>query len=235
MSEILTVSSERVDDIPLLLAQFEKMQLAALLDEHFPTHGNWSGLSLGWVSCVWLSYILSQADHRLNQVQAWAERRLHTLRQATQQPLRALDLADDRLASVLVAFSDDDAWCEFERHLNRSLLRVYDLRAQRIRLDSSTASGYYQVDEAGLFQFGHSKDHRPDLPQLKLMLATLDPLGLPLVSDVLSGEHADDPLYVPVIAKVRDSLQVVGLLYIGDCKMAALPTRAHIAAAGDHY
>ena len=39
--------TERVDDIPLLLAQMEKMNMAALLDKHFPMHGNWQGLSLG--------------------------------------------------------------------------------------------------------------------------------------------------------------------------------------------
>jgi len=45
------------------------MGVQELLDEHFPTHGNWQGLSLGKVAIVWLSHILSQADHRLNQVQ----------------------------------------------------------------------------------------------------------------------------------------------------------------------
>lgn len=33
------------------------------------------------------------------------------------------------------------------------------------------------VIENGLFQFGHSKDHRPDLPQLKINQSVLDPLG----------------------------------------------------------
>jgi transposase len=45
-----------------------------------------------------------------------------------------------------------------------------------------------------LFQFGHSKDHRPDLPQVKVMLSTLDPLGVPLATAVVPGHHADDPL-----------------------------------------
>lgn len=45
----------------------------------------------------------------------------------------------------------------------------------------------------GLLQLGHSKDHRPDLRQLKLALASLDPLGMPLATEVLSGEQADDP------------------------------------------
>lgn len=47
------------------------MGVPQLLDAHFPTHGNWDGLSLGWTATIWLVYILSQADHRLNQVQDW--------------------------------------------------------------------------------------------------------------------------------------------------------------------
>ena len=62
MNKPLAVKSERVDDIPLLLAQLERMGVQQLLDKHFATHGNWKGLSLGWCSVVWLSYILSQAD-----------------------------------------------------------------------------------------------------------------------------------------------------------------------------
>lgn len=50
-----------------------------------------------------------------------------------------------------------------------------------LRLDTTSASGYWAVSENGLFQFGHSKHHRPDLAQAKLMLAALDPLGMPLV------------------------------------------------------
>ncbi len=32
--------------MPVLLAQIESMQIARLLDEHFPTYGNWQGLPL---------------------------------------------------------------------------------------------------------------------------------------------------------------------------------------------
>jgi len=91
------------------------------------------------------------------------------------------------------------------------------------------------VSEAGLFQFGHSKDHRPDLPQVKVNLAVLDPLGLPLSTTVVSGEQTDDPLYVPEIGKVQRTLGQSGMTYVGDCKMAALSTRAYLVASGDHY
>lgn len=235
MTKQPTFKTERIDDIPLLLAQLERMQVGSLLDEHFPTHGNWQGLSLGTVSTVWLTFILSEGDHRLNHVQPWVEARLQGLGGCLGQPVRALDWSDDRLAAVLDYLSDDAAWERFEQSLGEQLLRVYDLRGAPVRVDSTTAKGYVEVTEKGLFQFGHSKDHRPDLPQVKINLSTLDPLGLPLSTTVVSGEQADDPLYVPEIRKVQRTLNQSGMTYIGDCKMAALATRAYVVASGDHY
>jgi transposase len=235
MAEELTVISERVDDIPVLLAQQERMGVQSLMDKYFVTHGNWEGLSLGWVAVGWLTHILSQADHRLNQVQPWAAKRLETLRGCTQQPVRALDFSDDRLGSVLRALSNDERWDTFEGELNQHLLRVYDLSAERARLDSTTVSGYWEITSDGLFQLGHSKGRQPGLPQVKVMLAALDPLGMPLVTDVLSGNRADDPLYIPSIIRVRESVRRSGLLYVGDSKMASLETRAFVQAGGDFY
>ena len=77
---------------------------------------------------------------------------------------------------------------------------------ERVHVDSTSASAYASVSDEGLFQFGHSNDHRPDLPQVKVMQAVLDPLGMPLVTDVVSGERADDPLYIPCIERVQASL-----------------------------
>ncbi len=36
------------------------MGLPEVLGAHFPAHGNRQGLSLGWLTTVWLSYTLSQ-------------------------------------------------------------------------------------------------------------------------------------------------------------------------------
>ena len=235
MAETLTIVSERVDDMPVLLAHLDRMGLQPLLDEHFPTHGNWVGLSLGWVSVVWLTHILSEGDHRLNHVAPWAKQRLHTLQECTGQSVQPLDVSDDRLATVLEALSDETHWHAFEGALNQHTLRVYDLQPACVRLDSTTANGHWSVIEDGLFQFGHSKDHRPDLPQVKIMVSALDPLGMPVATDVVPGQRADDPLYIPAIARVQESLGRRGLLYVGDCKMGALETRAVIQAGGDYY
>jgi transposase len=235
MSEQLNVTTERVDDIPILLAQSHTIGIPDLLDEYFKPHGNWEGISLGWTTVVWLTHILSEGDHRMNQVQSWAASRLQTLQICSEQPVRALDVSDDRLAIVLDALSDPEQWQHLETALNQRIIRVYQLKPQRVRLDSTTASGYWTVSEEGLFQFGYSKDHRPDLPQLKVMLSMLDPLGLPLTTQVVAGAMTDDPLYLPAIQQVSQSLQAHGVLYVGDCKMAAVHTRAYVQAQGDYY
>ena len=235
MNEKLTIHTERVDDVPLLLAQMERMGIPTLLDAHFPTHGNRQGLSLGWTSVVWLAHILSRADHRLNRVRPWADQLHTTLDACLPTSLRPTDLTDDRLADLLRTLSDDAAWAACEGALNAQTLRVYDLQPSTVRVDSTTASGYWSVTEDGLFQFGHSKDHRPDLPQVKIMLATLDPLGMPLAADVLAGQLADDPLYLPTIRRVQASLGRIGLLYVGDTKLGALHNRAMLQRADNHY
>src|SRR5947209_10865242 len=191
MTNELTVTTERVDDIPILLGRSETMGIAELLDSYFKPHGNWEGMSLGWTTAIWLTHLVSEGDHRMNQVQGWVAHRLQTLHGCTGQEVDERWWSDDRLALVLDALAQPQTWQDFESALNQHLIRVYELNPQRVRLDSTSVSGYWTVSEQGLFQFGHSKDHRPDLPQLKVMLSALDPLGLPLVPQVVAGNGAD--------------------------------------------
>lgn len=233
MTTPLNVFHESVDDIPVLIAVLSKMRVAALLDQHFPTNGNRTGLSLGQTAVVWLTYILSQGDHRLNQVEPWIATHQQTLTQCLGCPVEPRDGTDDRLATVLDYLAVRENWVAFEVALNRRVLRVYDLKAQRVRIDTTSASSFVTPD--GLFQLGYSKDHRPDLPQVNIALSTLDPLGLPFTVSVVGGQEADDPLYLPEIAQARRSVGRRQLTYVGDSKMAALATRADIAAHGDYY
>ncbi len=229
------IGNERVDDIPLLLSQMEKLNLSGLADEHFKGHGNWQGISLGKVLVGWLSYLLSRGDHRLNQVEEWAAGLSSTLTSCLAPTVRSLDFSDDRLARVLDRLSDEQQWDQFEGALNRHTVRVYDLKVSCVRLDTTTSSGYRPVEAEGLFQFGHSKDYRPDLPQVKISQAALDPLGMPVSTTIVSGNQADDPLYIPEIKKVQQSLERSGLTYVGDSKMAALERRRYIAQSQNYY
>lgn len=235
MSETICLVHERVDDIPVILGVAKQLGLAAILDRHLGQHGLQQGLSPGWLAVGWLAFILSQGDHRKSAVRDWANGLGQTLAQMLEQPLREVEFSDDRLGGVLHRLSEDAAWEAIEAALWTASLAAYDLELSGVRLDSTTSLGYHRVTEDGLLQRGHSKDHRPDLPQLKLMAAAAEPSGHLLASDVWSGERADDGLYLPLYRRVRALLGRAGLLYAGDCKMAAKACRATIAAAGDFY
>ncbi|MCB1921713.1 MAG: hypothetical protein KDJ28_17305 [Candidatus Competibacteraceae bacterium] len=220
LDEILRlIKVEHVDDLPVLWAQVEKMRIPALCDAFLPTYGHWKDeLSAGDVIGVWLTFITSEGDHGLSHVQPWVEAHLETLTACVRKPMRPLDFSDDRWADLLDRLAETETWAALETVLNGEVLRVYELESDTIRLDRTSAPTYAGVNGDGLFQFGHSKDHQADLPQVKISLSTLDPLGLPLTTAVVRGNSADDPWYVPEIQRVQQTIGVGGKTYIGDCK-----------------
>lgn len=235
MAQLLILQHERVDDVPLIIGLAHQLRLAEVLDQHMRTHGLQQGLTNGQLAVGWLAYILSQADHRKSAVRDWANDLSHTLAQLLGPPIRDVEFSDDRLGGVLRRLSDDETWEAIERDLWAATVAVYEIAVTGIRLDSTTSYGYHQVTNEGVRQLGHRKDHRPDLPQLKLMAAAAEPSGHLLASDVHPGQCADAPLYTPLIQRVRAIVGRPGLLYVGDCKMAALATRAELAGHQDDY
>src|SRR3954467_14760059 len=231
----LELTHERVDDVPLLLGFLIKLKLPEVLDRHYPAHPLHQGLSNGWLITVWITYILSRADHRKSPVQAWAQNLQHTLEATIGQPIRPVEFSDDRLTLALKRLDADAPWESLEDDLWHAHCDVYALPVERVRLDATTSCGYHTATDDGLMQLGHSKDYRPDLAQFKLMAAVAEPTGLFLAGDVHPGNAADDPLYLPLYRRVRSMLDQTGLLYAGDCKMAASETRAEIAANQDFY
>src|SRR5712691_9040138 len=234
MKEDLLITNERIDDFVVLLSLMQQMDLPGILDRHVPRHWLQQGLSWGWTASIWLAHIISQGDHRKLTVRDWVRQAHSTLEQVTGLDIRETDFTDDRLTIVLRHLSDATRWQATQQELGQHLVRVYALEEQAIRVDATTVSGYREGGEESLWQFGQSKDD-PSLRQIKAMMATLDPLGLPLTLEVVSGEQADDPLYVPMIDRVLACLGRTGLLFVGDSKMSALATRAHLVAHEQYY
>lgn len=233
MDTINSFVSERSDDLPLLLELLKTLEVPQILDQNLKVHGNRKGVSYGWESTIWLAHILSQGDHRMNKVQLAVEKSSQTINACIPIQMNSNDFTDDRLADILKALSDDKKWDSIQNDLNRNSIKVYELSTDVVRLDTTTVT--VDTDQRGLLRLGHSKDHRSDVPQIKVMMASLDPLAMPLVTQVIAGNCADDPLYIPAIQKVRASLGKKGLLYVGDCKMASLATRKEIARGEDFY
>lgn len=233
------IQVERVDDIPLVYRSLEKMGIQAIVDSVITPHGNWGGLTPGWVILIWLTHILVRHSHRMDCVQGWVATHLLTLRHLTGQEVTPLDFSDDRLALCLRYLHPQSVWTEVESRLGNHLIQVYDLVAKLperwcMRLDATVGTAYHDTNNSSLFQVGKAKNGLYET-LYKMMIASLDPLGLPLAVDVVPGNRADDPLYVPVYQRIKKSFPGQSLLVVGDSKMSALGTRATIAYNHDHY
>ena len=224
---------ERVDDLPALYGLLKQMGIRGIIDSVIKPYGNWAGLSPGWVIIIWSMYVLSERNHLMEPTQQWGRGRLVTLRGLTKQDVTELDFTDDRLALCLYYLHFSGEWHAIEEQLGVRLIRVYDLDTSLLRLDATVGTVNHNPAEHKLFQVGKAKNGQYEI-QFKLMLASLDPLGLALVVDVEPGNRADDPLYVPSYQRAKQVLNRTAVL-VGDSKMSALLTRGTIVAGQDYY
>ena len=238
----IDLTSERCDDIPLIWHSLRQMEIERIIDASCPApHGNWQGLSYGQLSLLLLCYIITQSDHRLCAVEPWIEQHRHTLEQCSGWTIRPEDGSDDRLALVVEYLgAEAERWEMIETALGQHLIGAYRLSTEVARVDSTSFSVYHHVGpdgtaEAALIRYGYSKDHRPDLAQYRYMLGTLDPLGLPLVTQVLAGNGSDDAMYVDSWERFEQVVGHPNFVFVGDSKASALATRAQIHQRGGLY
>ena len=103
-----------------------------------------------------------------------------------------------------------------------------------------TTSTYFECDEAGdepveigLRQRGHSRDLRPDRKQIVIGLA-VDQQGLPIASDVHSGDTGDVLTVVPMLERLR-RLGLRRVLWVADRGMASSANLSAVRLAGLDY
>ena len=75
---------------------------------------------------------------------------------------------------------------------------------------------------------GHSKDHRPDLKQLVLILTVAADGAVPVAFRVADGNTSDDPTHIDTWDHLVALLGRSDFLYVADCKLANRPAMDHI-------
>jgi transposase len=103
-----------------------------------------------------------------------------------------------------------------------------------------TTSTYFECEdpgdepeEYGLRQRGYSRDRRPDRKQIVVGLA-VDQQGLPVASDVYSGDTGDALTVVPMLDRLR-RMGLRKVVWVADRGMASELNLASVRAAGLHY
>jgi len=90
------------------------------------------------------------------------------------------------------------------RHLARGSLVLYDL-----------TSVYVEGSHCPLARHGHSRDHRPDRPQIEFGLLT-DSRGCPVAVEAFPGNTADPATVEAQIEKLRDRFGLTDIVLVGD-------------------
>lgn len=233
-------SIERIDEIPIIFHSIMKMGIQERVDRFWPTHGNWQGLSYGQLAVLFMVYVIHSMNHRLSGMEDWVAQHQCLLEPLTGWTLTPKDATDDRLGLLIEAFGSDlDRMLQYQIEQGASIVQAYALPTTVGRFDLTSFNVHHAVNESapegGILAFGHSKDRRPDLLQFKQSLATLDPSGVPLLTLTLKGNSADDPYYFPAWQQMAETLGNRDFIFVGDCKMGSLETRARIAQAGGVY
>ena len=143
---LLKISSERVDDIPVILAWLDQMEITKWIDECLARpHGNHQELSYGQLSVLLLTYIISQADHRLCAIEGWVNRHRQVLELSTQLSIGDKNVSDDRLVRVVEELGlQSNACCEIDVKLGQHLIRAYELPTDVTRIDTSSYSVHHE-------------------------------------------------------------------------------------------
>jgi Transposase DDE domain len=80
-----------------------------------------------------------------------------------------------------------------------------------------------------LGRHGHSKDHRPDLPQL-ILAVLIDGAGRPVCSEMWPGNVADVTTLIPVIDRLRRRFAIGRICVVADRGMISTETVAELEA-----
>ena len=236
-----TVRIERVDSLPLILTWLLKMHIHTIIDGIWRPHGRWQGLNYGQLALLFVAYIIHQRSHRLMSMEGWLNDHQTVIEQVTGWTIGETEATDDRLGLLLDELGNEEQkGVILQQRLGQHLIQAYELPTEVGRYDTSSFNVHHAAPEQGeppreLLRFGHSKDNQPGLLQFKQGLGTLDPAGVPILTHTLSGEVADDGLYLPAWWQMRATLGRNDFLFVSDCKAAAMETRVGIATHQGFY
>ena len=112
------------------------------------------------------------------------------------EPYGAMDWLLERQPRVEAALA--------RRHLGQGSLVLYDL-----------TSVYMEGSHCALARHGHSRDHRPDRPQVEFGLLT-DHRGCPVAVEAFPGNTADPATVEAAVGRLRDRFGLTELVLVGD-------------------
>ena len=153
-------------------------------------------------------------------------------------------LNDDRVGRALDQLFDADRsslLCE----LVLRAVREFGIDCSQLHNDSTSLVLHGDYDAADghqrggkptvLAARGHSKDHRPDLKQLVLILTVTADGAVPLTHRLAAGNMNDDRTHIDTWDELRTLTGRAGFLYVADSKLCTREQMSHIDSEGGRF
>lgn len=137
-------------------------------------------------------------------------------------------------------FDEDDLYAAMDQFngrwvgMEKSLYQKAFPAAVRLVLYDLTSVYFEGKGPSGLSQYGHSRDHRPDRPQIILAVAT-DLEGVPIHLEVLRGNRADNTTFQGLLAALRRRFQIKEAMFVFDGGMSSKVNLEALSAASLEY
>jgi transposase len=153
-------------------------------------------------------------------------------------------LNDDRVGRALDALFDSDRG-SLLTELVLAAVREFQIDCSQLHNDSTSVvlhGDYADADgdpRAGkptvAAARGHSKDHRPDLKQLVLILTVTADGAVPLTHRLAAGNTNDDQTHIDTWDQLRALTGRTDFLYVADSKLCTREQMTHIDKAGGRF
>lgn len=224
----VTKITYQLGGLNLALSYLERIGLAAAVDRRCPRAGQ---LSQGTVIAVLVLNRLL-APCALSNIAAWVERTgLHLV-------LGLLDpalLNYDRLVDALLAVYPH--WQAIAAEVTLQAVAAFGLKVETVHYDLTSLLCQGAYTASAWVEYGYSRDHRPDKPQLNLGLsATADgEVVLPGASDLHPGNTSDVTTTVAAHQQLAALCQRSDILVTGDRIMQSAANMLTIARAHGRF
>jgi hypothetical protein len=223
--------SYQVGGLRLILKYLDRVGLIEIINQYCPRRPNEDGISDGEaIAALVINRML--APCALSNVATWVEQSgLHLL----------LGIADpqkfnyDRLVDALLAVYLH--WSEIAAEVTLRAVAAFGLKVETVHYDLTSILFYGDYEGSGWVDYGYSRDHRPDRPQLNLGLSATDDgeVVLPGGSDIHPGHTNDGVTTVGTHQQLRELFQRSDLLVTGDRIMQSAMNMLLIARAHGRF
>jgi transposase len=247
MEADVSYTPERLDHLGIVAGICREIGLAELLDGH--TEPSRQRVSVGTATVAMVLNGLGFSNRRLYLVPQFFENK--PVERLLGDGVKASDLNDDCLGRTLDRLYDHDVTRLFAGIARRAREVFVDIGKRRVHVDTTSfsVSGEYdgdhrsqgeeeETDEALInITHGYSRDHRADLKQWMLALATTHEGDIPLFMKPLDGNSSDKVTLVNAVEALKEQLgdyseEEEASIFVADSGLYSEANMARLAEAG---